>query len=207
MVEARDGTSSIRTFLEKALWLPPHAPRQHLLQRGHLGVFLAAPRRLGLRHVPPAEGPAARGAGGDRQGLRDPTPAPIRSQAGFLGPEARRPSAPQQDLDSSTGAGPAHLRTRFHWRIRAKAERSGRTGISLAFFRGVADTALVFGCVWMCRQRSDPPETRLAGFLLIRSRSIEASVMETGRGRGVIPWRERVFGPGYKGSFKWLVAP
>src|ERR1051325_11023095 len=30
----------------------------------------------------------------------------------------------------------------------------------------MADTAAIFGCVWMCRRRSEPPEIPLAVFLL-----------------------------------------
>src|SRR5580765_1592991 len=98
MVEARYRTSAFRGLLAQALWLPSHAPRQHLVQRGDLGILLAAHRRLDVRHVPPAEGPLARGAGGNRQGLRGPAPAPLRARAGCLGPEARGASAPRQEL-------------------------------------------------------------------------------------------------------------
>src|SRR5689334_21217977 len=122
MVEARDRTSALRGFLEQAVWLPPHAPRHHLLQRGDLGILLAARRRLGVWDVPPAEGPVARGTGGDRQGFRDPTPAPCRSLAGFLGQEARSPNASARALGpcwrpsvvalSTTGTETAHVRRR-----------------------------------------------------------------------------------------------
>jgi len=46
------------------------------------------------------------------------------------------------------------------------------------------------------------------GFLLADlSRTIEATVTATGRGRGVIPRQVRALGPGYNRSSKWLVAP
>jgi len=52
-----------------------------------------------------------------------------------------------------------------------------------------------------------PPETLLAGFFFGHPRSIEASVIETGRGCGVVRGTVRVLGPRFKGSIKWLVAP
>src|SRR4029077_14307934 len=36
---------------------------------------------------------------------------------------------------------------------------------SLVFRAHIDDTALVFGCLWMCRQRSTTPETPLAFFV------------------------------------------
>jgi hypothetical protein len=86
------------------LWLPSHASRQHLVQRGHLGLLLPSHRRLGLPHLPPAEGAPARRAGGDRQGLRDPASAGFRAMAGWLGQEARITDASGEELGGPRAA-------------------------------------------------------------------------------------------------------
>ena len=42
------------------------------------------------------------------------------------------------------------------------------------FFLRLDDTALVFGCLWMCRRVQIPPETSLAAFLLAAARDRSA---------------------------------
>jgi CspA family cold shock protein len=77
------------------------------------------------------------------------------------------------------------------------------TRISLSIPRLIADTPHVFGCVWMSRQRSEPPETHLvAVFVGGQPKASEGSVSLTGRGRGAIRRQAGVFGPEYNRSFK-----
>src|SRR5256885_2036476 len=110
MVEARDGAPSLRAVLAGALWLSPHASRQHPVQRGDFGILRAAHCRLGPRHLPPAEGPATRGAGGDCPGLRDPTAVAVRALDGRLGEKARSTVASRQVLVPNVHSVSAHAR-------------------------------------------------------------------------------------------------
>jgi hypothetical protein len=72
----------------------------------------------------------------------------------------------------------------------------------------MTDTDLVFDRVQEKSSIRDAARGSLGGlFLSGDPPAVGATVITTGRCRGVFQRRTRVFGPGYNRSCKWLVAP